>query len=158
IKHYIGFAAVLLSACNQSALSSGNDLSTSGQSDLATGGDLSRRATDLGGFCGDPASPRIELNGALANSPGVMGTLLQLNCWEAAEFDALSMQLPTPIVVAWFHQIGQGPDPPVMLDLANLPVGWRVLAESGCTSTQTGCVPSDQYTSGFTGTLSVARN
>jgi hypothetical protein len=110
---------------------------------------------DLSGFCGDPASPRIELNGMLAASPAVIGHALALNCCDAAELVVDSMQISTRIAVLWRHQVGQGPNPPITLDLANLPAGWGVSIMSGCDPTLPNCQPTDIMNSGITGTLTI---
>jgi hypothetical protein len=52
-----------------------------------------------------------------------------------------------------------GPNPPIVLDLANLPSGWSVSIVSGCNPVTDGtCQPSDRYDSGITGTLSISGN
>ncbi|MSP59467.1 MAG: hypothetical protein EXR72_03835 [Myxococcales bacterium] len=126
--------------------------------DLRFPADLRPPGSDLAAFCGNPNAARAELNGMLAASPAVSAAILPLNCCEAAEAGVISMQLPTPLLVMWRHQVGQGPAPPVMLDLANLPAGWSVSVLSGCTSLQGGCKPTDRFDSGLTGTLAVAGN
>src|SRR5438067_13934912 len=125
---------VALCGCNNSALSSGGDAAMGGDATLVTDGavDLVTPAPfDLGGFCGDPSSPRIEFNAALANSPAVSASFDALNCCDAAELSVVSMQIPEPVFVTWRHFVGQPPDPPTTLDLANLPAGWQVAIYTG---------------------------
>ncbi len=125
--------------------------------DLFYGGDLRLATADLGGFCGNPNSPQIELNGKLAASPAVSAHPLYLNCCEAAAFDVISAQLPTPIMVRWQRFVGPPPQWPVTVDLAKLPPGWIVSLTSGCLSSQRNCQPTDLYNEGFTGTLTIAQ-
>jgi hypothetical protein len=129
---------------------SAEDMSQSVVTDLATG------FGDLGGFCGDPNSPRIQLNNMLANTPAVVGSLWVLNCCDAAALEWDSTQIAHPITLLWRHQVGQGPNPPVVLDLASLPAGWTVTINSDCNPVvQPNCVATDSYTAGFTGTLTI---
>jgi hypothetical protein len=175
-----GNASDLLSSSTDMATS---DDAQPSHDDLAAA-DLGGSPFDLGGFCGDPNSARAELNGVLAASPAVSATLVALNCCDAAtmEFismqlptpivlmcsmvalnccdaatmEFISMQLPTPIVLMWRHQVGQGPNPPLTIDLANPPSGWSVSVFSGCDPTQPNCQPSDSYSLGLTGSLTVS--
>ena len=125
--------------------------------DLASAADQAS-SPDMASFCGDPNSGRIELNGMLAASPVVNAYSLPLNCCDAAEVDLQSAQIATPIVVMCRHQVGQGPNPPVTLDLANLPPGWSVTVMSGCLAMQPACVPTDVLSTGLTGTLTISGN
>ena len=128
-----------------------------GEMDMAASRDMAASA-DMGAFCGNPNSARVLLNGMLAASPSVVAMPLILNCCDGATMQVISMQVATPLTLLWRHQVGQGPNPPVTLDLANLPLGWSVTLYSGCNPTQPNCQPSDQYSSGLTGTLTVAGN
>ncbi len=136
-----------LAGCNEGALMLGGD----GGADLAT-----TSSPDLAGFCGDPSSPRAEVNGMLANSPAPLAKALFLNCCDAAEVSLVSMQLKEPLVLTWRHQVGSMPNLPATLDLAHLPAGWTVTLYSGCSPSQPGCTPTDSYDSGLTGTLTVS--
>ena len=124
--------------------------------DLAVVADLASPVAtpDLAGFCGNPKSGRIELNGMLAASPSVGARQLVLNCCEAAAIEVISMQIATPITVVWRHQGGPLQNP-ITLDLANLPVNWSVLVFSGCSPANPPCQPTDQYDSDLRGTLSI---
>jgi hypothetical protein len=137
-------ALAALSACNRAALAPAGD----GGADLASPGP---------GFCGDSNSARAEVNGMLAVSPSVTAQLAALNCCDAAELSFVSAQLNEPLVVFWRHQVGAMPTAPATLDLANLPAGWGVSLASGCTSLQTGCMPTDRFDSGLTGSLTINR-
>ncbi|HZS41708.1 MAG TPA: hypothetical protein VFF06_32985 [Polyangia bacterium] len=146
---------IALAGCNSSPLTVGGDAGAAvdGAIDLR----LSSGA-DLAGFCGDPNSARIEVNGMLAASPAVSATVDALNCCDAAELMVVSMQIPEPIVLAWRHSVGQPPNLPATLDAGNLPQGWSVTLYSRCSPTQPGCTPDDQYTTGIQGSLTVAGN
>lgn len=141
-----------LCACNTTSLPFGGGAS----SDMAIPGDSRSPGPDMSPFCGASNSARINLNGMLATSPAVSGSAIPFNCCDGAEFGVISMQIATPIVFAWRHQVGQAPNLPVTLDLGSLPAGWSVLLESGCVTTQSNCKPTDRYDSGFTGTLTIA--
>lgn len=163
---YLVLAALCTLGCNQSALTvgdggSGGDASGGGDAALTDSGAIDLRSfggADLGGFCGDPNSPRIEVNGMLAASPATTASALFLNCCDAAELQYISMQIPEPIVFGWRHNAAAPPDLPVTLDLANLPSSWSVVVYSRCSPTQPGCTPDDTYNSGLAGTLTVSRN
>ncbi len=163
----VALSLLALAGCGHDAITGLGDLGAGGDlasPDLATAVDGAvaaldlAAAVDLGGFCGDPNSARIDLNGMLANSPSVSASPIILNCCDAAEIDFVSMQIATPISIGWRHQVGQGPNPPVVLDLANLPSGWSVSVRSGCVASQPNCTPTDSYTSGITGTLTIDGN
>ena len=143
-------------ACNQSGIPLVGD---GGGGDLSAAvGDLNAPAGDLAGFCGDPASPRAALNGMLAASPAVNAVAIVLNCCDSAEIGVTSMQLSDRFFVAWRHQAGSGPDVPITFDVANPPMGWSVSLYSGCSVIEPGCVPTDRYFDGLSGTLSVSRS
>ena len=157
----LAVAVAALLGCSQPALSppGGSDLAAvAAPADLAAPPrDMAAAAPDLASFCGNPNSARVALNSMLAESPAVMGVPLYLNCCDAAYFDVISMQISTEITVMWRHQVGQGPDLPVTLDLAHLPAGWSVAVSSGCRPGQPNCQATDRYDSGFTGTLTIER-
>lgn len=119
--------------------------------------DATLPATDAGGFCADPNSARIALNGVVAESPAPSASLILLNCCDSALLRVTTARFTDSIAVVWRHQIGQGPDLPVTLDLANLPDGWSVWLVDGCEPTMSSCTPVDRYDSGLTGTLHIER-
>jgi hypothetical protein len=150
--------ALLLAGCNQAALGTGSDGGVDLRAVDLAAADLTGRPVDLAGFCGDPSSPRVDFNSFVANSPSVMARLDALNCCDAAELDVISMQIPQSLVLWWRHQVGQGPNPPLTLDLANLPAGWSVTLQTGCGPLDPGCQPTDRYDSGLEGSLTIAGN
>jgi hypothetical protein len=107
-----------------------------------------------------PAHTRMVANGS-ASHPSVTGRALPLDCCDAAEFVVVTQSVPitlVPIVVMWRAPVGAPTALPATVDLANLPEGWVVRVDVGCDPAQGGCNPApDSYTSGFTGTLEVAR-
>jgi hypothetical protein len=134
-------------ACQVSLLDGG----TCGLTDAGADGSLPAFCT--GQF------PRMLANGNESN-PGVSGTVLPLNCCDAAEFVVVTQTVPmelVPIVVSWRAQVGPGTGLPATIDLANPPQGWAVTVDVGCDPNQSHCVPPDSYDSGFTGTLQVSR-
>jgi hypothetical protein len=147
MRHLV-LAAFCALGCNHSALI----IYDGGTSDLRSPGDPT-------GFCGDPNSPRIEVNGMLAATPATIARALILDCCDAAELEYVSMQIPEAIVFGWRRYAGAAPDLPVTLDLAKLPSGWDTVVYSRCSPTQPpGCTPDDTYTSTeLTGWLTVAR-
>jgi hypothetical protein len=127
-----------------------------------------------GGPCGNPvdAAPDSALpafctgsfnhmivNGNESN-PAVQGTVLPLNCCDAAELVVVTQTVPysmVPIVVMWRAQVGQAALP-ATIDLANPPPGWGVQVDVGCDPAQGNCNPApDSYTMGLAGTLQVSR-
>lgn len=131
-----------------------------GGTDLATPGDGAGAPADLAqdaGFCGAPRAARVQLNGTLSEGPATKGKALVLNCCDAATLSVTGAGLATPLTVMWRHQLTGGPDLPVTLDLARLPANWTVTLYSGCDPTTPGCVPSDRYDSGLSGTLALSR-
>jgi hypothetical protein len=165
-------ACIALAGCNHDAVpNGGNDLSLAGNADLAQlpgadfavppGSDLAMLAMpDFAGntFCGGNTA-QIQLNNMLAQSPSVDARLQALNCCDAATLEWTSMQIAQPIVLAWRHQVGQGPNPPVVLDLANLPMGWSAQLFSGCNPyVDQNCMPTDRYDNGLAGTLTIDGN
>jgi hypothetical protein len=144
MRHLV-IAAFCALGCNQSALT----ISDGGASDLLS--------SDPTGFCGDPNSPRIEVNGMLAATPATTARAVILDCCEAAELQYMSMQIPEAIVFGWRHYAGAMPGLPVTLDLAKLPSGWDTVVYSRCSPTQPGCTPDDMFTSSLTGWLTVVR-
>jgi hypothetical protein len=175
---YTCIAFALVAGCGHDALPGGGDLA--GQTadlagaDLAYGtppdlagltgddlpghlDDLATPGGDLAGFCGNPNSARAEFNAAAALSPSVSSTWLPLNCCDAATVDLVSMQLPQPLTVMWRHQVGQGPDAPIDIDLDKIPLGWTISLLSGCPGLN-GCQPTDRYDTGLHGTLRITGN
>ena len=147
------------SACNRDALpATPEDLTAIAMPDLTTIAlpDLGAHPQpDFGASafsCGDPTSAHAELNGMYAISPAVSARELFLNCCEGASVDLISMQLATPLRLMWEQQVGN-PGPPITLDLASLPKGWSVTVQN-CGGTSF-CTPTDSYTSGLTGTLTI---
>lgn len=114
-------------------------------------------ASDAGGYCADGAQRWMELNGVGVSTAAVSAAPLFLNCCEAGEFRFLSARFAEALVVQWRAQAFPMPATPVTLDLAHLPQGWSVTVSAGCPATGTGCVPSDQFTEGLTGTLTLTR-
>lgn len=112
----------------------------------------------LPAFCAG-STPHLNANG-IESHPAVTGTMLPLNCCEAAELVVVTQTVPwqlVPIVVTWRAQVGQATIP-ATIDLANPPAGWAVQVYVGCDPAQGGCNPApDSYTSGFTGSLQVTR-
>ena len=113
---------------------------------------------NLPAFC-TGGFPRMIANGNESN-PAVNGTVLPLNCCDAAEFVVVTETVPVslvPIVVMWRAQVGQA-TLPATIDLANPPAGWGVQVDVGCDPMQGSCNPApDSYTTGLTGTLQVTR-
>ncbi len=153
-------AWLALAGCNATGLTSNNDGATAndGAATGDGGADLRASNPDLAGFCGNPSSPRIEVNGMLAASPAVTATLNALNCCDSAQLEVISMQIPQPIALVWRHNVGQPPNTPTTIDLANVPSSWTVTVYSGCSPTQPGCTPTDTYTTDLAGSLTVSGN
>jgi hypothetical protein len=95
------------------------------------------------------------------SNPAVSGTVLPLNCCDAAELTVVTATVPVslvPIVVMWRAQVGSPTEVPATIDLASPPQGWGVEVYVGCDPAQGGCNPApDSYATGLSGTLQVAR-
>lgn len=92
------------------------------------------------------------------SSPAVSGTMLPLNCCDAAEFSVVTQTFAHFIVVSWRAQVG-ATSLPATIDLANPPQGWIVEVYVDCEPMQGTCNPApDSYTTGLQGTLQVARS
>jgi hypothetical protein len=113
---------------------------------------------NLAAFC-TGSSARMIANG-IESGPSVTGTVLPLNCCDAAEFVVVTATVPVslvPIVVSWRAQVGQA-TLPATIDLANPPTGWGVQVSVGCDPASGSCNPApDSYDTGLTGTLVVSR-
>src|SRR5262245_12617116 len=103
---FVLVAALSLAACNRDSIPGGSDDLAGVGGDLGGVVDFAARA-DLAGFCGDPGSPRIELNGMRADSPAVAASWLPLSCCDAVSVEWDSMQVATSITLVWRHQVGQ---------------------------------------------------
>ena len=84
--------------------------------------------------------------------PGVSGGVLPLSCCQGGALQATTATFAWSITVRWINSTFELP---ASLDLANVPVAWRVDVLIGCPPISEPCVsPQDSYTSGLTGTLS----
>ena len=112
----------------------------------------------LAAFC-TGALAHMVVNG-IDSGPAVLGTVLPLNCCEAAEFTVMTQTFAQVIVVWWEAQVGAATAFPATIDLANPPQGWTVRVDVGCDPMQGNyCNPApDSYTTGLQGTLQVARS
>lgn len=106
-------------------------------------------------FCGDPRSPRAEINGETGGMLSVKAVSLAQDCCGMGKivFGGVSRD---PITLNWSRQQYWAEPNPVTADLSHLPPGWSLKLSSGCSQDPSGC--TEIFLDGFTGTLSIATN
>jgi hypothetical protein len=111
----------------------------------------------LATFCsGDSA--RMKVNGTETDLT-VTGVQIGYDCCNGAEFQITSKDFGLPIVFTWRQKLGRDVKLPDTIDLANPPDNWSYYLYAGCNPSDSSCSgPSDYYSSGFEGMLSVAYN
>jgi hypothetical protein len=155
----VAVMASALSACASSATPAGDGATDVAHAAIDTMAPIDASpGVDAGGFCADPNSARLALNGVVAESPAASASEVFLNCCEAGVIRVVTARFTDAIAVSWRHQLGASTtNIPVTLDLANLPPEWSVTLTDGCDPTMSSCTPTDQYASGMTGTLHIER-
>ena len=117
--------------------------------------DFGGTACGLSAFC-TGSSPRMVVNG-VTTTPTLAGKLLPLDCCRAGKFVITTSDFGQPIAVQWRVDASASIMPPAAVDLGDLPSGWSVVLNAGCSVTSAGCLGAlDNFSAGFTGSLSVA--
>jgi hypothetical protein len=155
---WLAFTAVLLASCSQAARPDDSGAVQDVVLD-APGADAPPDAASSAGFaCTTGVQTWMEINGVVSQTAAVSATPQFLNCCEAATIQFVSARFTDSLTVLWRVQAGPTLQLPATVDLAHLPPAWSVTVFAGCAPGTPGCMPSDQFTDGLTGTLTVDRD
>jgi hypothetical protein len=98
-------------------------------------------------------SVRSVVNGA-TGAPAVRATPIAMGCCDGIELQLVSATFVSEIYVSVLIPATGNPLP-TEVDLTNLPKDWRFLVSTDCDSTGSSC--KEEYSSGYIGTLQLAR-